>query len=74
MPHIIRTCETQEAIRSAGQQRPPFGPGFTADQTKIAAKLVVTGSSFSDPGDDWVRFDLLDTSGKRIATRTIGGY
>jgi len=74
MPYTIMEYKTPEAIQSEGQQRPPFGPGFSPDQTKIAAKLVVTGSSFSDTGDDWVSFELVDANGNRIAARKIAGY
>jgi hypothetical protein len=74
MPYTIMEYKTPESIQSEGQQRPPFGPGFSPDQTKIAAKLVVTGSSFSDQGDDWVSFELSDATGKVVAARKIAGY
>jgi hypothetical protein len=74
MPYLIRECNTPEAIKLEGQQAPPFGPGFSQNLIAKAAKLIVTGSSFKDPGGDWVKFELFDPNGKALACKMIAGY
>ena len=72
MPAVYETHEGVEAIMrvNIGFAGPQFGPEKIAQ----AVKMEVWGSSFSDPGPDWCRFDLLDAEGTRIATHTSPGY
>ena len=42
-------------------------------QQKVSS-VVVTGSSFSDPGDDWCEYTLVDEAGDVLASRRIQGY
>ena len=44
-----------------------------APQQKVSS-IVVTGSSFSDPGDDWCEYTLVDEEGNVLASRRIQGY
>lgn len=74
MPYPIRECKTPEWIALEAVRQPPFGPGFSQSQIDRAAKLIVTGTCFNDPGDDWVSFELLDATGKCIAAKRIAGY
>ena len=57
------------------QDKPPFGLGMT-DETLIARveRVKVTGSSFTDSGDDWVLIEAFDASGAEIASQKIEGY
>jgi len=48
--------------------------GLRADLGKKVASVVVTGSSFSDPGDDWCEYALMDEADNVLASRRIQGY
>lgn len=50
----------------------PFGPKFDAETAAKADRLVIRGTTFSDPGE-YVEFEL-SADGKVLATRRIGGY
>jgi hypothetical protein len=71
--HIIDTKAGEQA-RTAAMERPPFGPGFTSEEAMKASTLEVHGSSFSDPGEDFTEFRLLDAAGTVIGTRRVGGF
>lgn len=73
MPHEISSSEGDRA-KTEASSKPPFGPGFDAAVVSRVEKLEVTGSSFNDPGGDWVEFTGFDASGEVIATRRIAGY
>lgn len=73
MPHVIDTKEG-EAARKAAALSPPFGPGFSSEQTEKTEKMVVTGSSVNDPGDDWCEFEIFDAEGVSLAKKRIAGY
>jgi len=51
-----------------------FRPIFPEADIAKAEKLEIWCSSFSDGGDDFTTFNLVDTVGKVIASRSIGGY
>ena len=74
MPYLIRECKTPEAIKLEAAQKPPFGPGFSDGLLAKASRLVVTGSSITDGGADWTKFELFDQSGKALACKMIAGY
>ena len=44
------------------------------DVAEKAYRLQVVYSVFSDPGEDWNRFDVYDIDGNKIASTTVPGY
>jgi len=73
MPYTIKTLAGDDA-RTQAIAPPPIGPGFTDTQAAQADSMVVTGSSFGDPGEDWVEFTLISADGQVQARRRIAGY
>jgi hypothetical protein len=73
MPHELSRLTGSDA-QVAAAERPPFGPGFAPDLVARTQTLVITGSSFNDPGGDWTAFTIADAAGTVIATRRIDGY
>lgn len=73
MPYTHSTF-TDEKARDFAVQPAPMGLGLTAEQASGVAKVVWIASSFTDPGDDWNRFDCYDSTGKLIARRHFNGY
>lgn len=74
MPHKMSETSNRDEIARQIKDKPPFGPGLVVDlATLLAPRLEVHGSSFSDAGGDWVRFDLFDGT-KLVASRSISGY
>jgi hypothetical protein len=71
--HLIET-KVGEAARKTALDKPPFGPGFTEGEAVRGETLEVHGSDFSEPGDDYCEFRLLDAAGAVIGTRRVGGY
>ena len=63
----------QDAIRYATQS-PPYGMGLAGEAAKSAKSVIVYGSSFSDPGEDFTRWVALNGSGTILSTVTIEGY
>ena len=73
MPYVMDTIKGDRLAREATRGS-PFGPGFSEAQVKGAERMIITASSFSDPGGDSVVFQLHDASGAVIASRRIAGY
>ena len=73
MPYTIKTLKGDDARKQA-VAAPPFGPGFNDKLAAQADSMVVTGSSFGDPGEDWVEFTLLGVDGQVQARRRVAGY
>lgn len=71
MPYLYETHEGEEIAKV---NRSFCGPQFDDANVEKAVKLEVWGSSCNDPGPDWCRFDLIDSEGERITTRTTPGY
>lgn len=71
MPYLVAEYVGEAAVREA-QERPPFGPGFPAEDAERATRLVHTGSSFSDPGPNWNRYELFEGEAL-IGARRIEG-
>jgi hypothetical protein len=65
----LRSVLLREAVKP-----PPFGPGFHLDDLEDVVTMEVHGSSFSDPGHDFVEFRLLDSEGVVLRLRRVGGY
>lgn len=73
MPYEIGRY-TGDKLKVRALQRPPLGPGFSSEAVEKAAELVIIGSSFKDPGDDWTDFKLVDSSGNIIESRMLSGF
>jgi hypothetical protein len=71
--HQLDTVEGEELVRQA-TTKPPFGPGFSADEVARATKMESWGSSFSDPGDDFCLFKLFDSAGTLLGERRTEGF
>lgn len=65
---------TGEDLKVKALQHPPLGPGFSSESVEKAVELVVTGSSFSDPGGDWTDFKLIDSLGNIIESKRLSGF
>jgi hypothetical protein len=64
-------------LASEAAQRPPLGPGFSAEQIAQAGSdgyMEIWASSFNDAGKDSTRFCLYDKGSQLIAAQTIDGY
>ncbi len=74
MPYVIEEVKGAK-LKDAAMLPVPFGPGFDAATVAKADRLVITGSSFSDPGPDYCLFELFKGEDKQpVATRRVGGY
>lgn len=74
MPYQIAEWRGEHA-RKAVQEKPPFGLSITDEEVIARVERVkVTGSSFTDPGDDWVLIEAFDAEGKDVASRKVEGY
>lgn len=73
MPYEIGR-HTGEDLKVRALQCPPLGPGFSSEAVEKAYEMVVTGSSFNDPGNDWTDFHLVDSSGNIIESRSLSGF
>lgn len=65
---------TGDNLKIRALQRPPLGPGFLSEAVDKAYEMAVTGSSLNDPGNDWVEFKLVDSSGNIIESKTLSGF
>lgn len=65
---------TGKQMRIEALTSPPFGPRFTEEQVSKAVKMEIWCTNFSDPGDDYTEFRLIDAEGKIISTKTINGF
>jgi hypothetical protein len=62
------------AAREKAADQANLGAGFSPEVSEKVEKLVLVASSFTDPGDDWTRWDGYDAAGVKIASRTVPGY
>lgn len=65
---------TASDLKAAAMRNPPFGPGFSEEESARGARLDVWGTSLNDPGSDYCVFALWDAEGKQIASRRVEGY
>jgi hypothetical protein len=72
MPHLMHT-HTGEVMEREAKTGAPFGPGFSQEQIDASDSMQVWGSSFSDPGGDYVEFKLFNGE-KVVAERRLAGY
>jgi hypothetical protein len=73
MYELKRITDPVELVEAATARR-PAGPDFPKADAQRAAVLVVEASSFSDPGPDFTRWQLLDADGAEVAATVIPGY
>jgi len=73
MPHDIEAYEGGRAQEEAGRTD---RLGAQCPQALVGKvhRVVLVGSSFSDPGDDWTRWDCFDQDGVKVHSRTVPGY
>jgi hypothetical protein len=69
MYEVSRTTSKSEMMQGA-----PFGGGFTKVQAEEASEMVVTGTSFEDPGPDRCEYKLVRVDGSVIAVNSTLGY
>ena len=77
MPHDGAKAEGNEAVRKLIEKDKMSlekMPTLELEVAKTAAKAQIVHSSFTDPGDDWNRWDFFDIEGKRIASFTEKGF
>lgn len=73
MPHLLAEHHGAALVGPA-LQKAPLGPGFSAAVVGQAAVLRIIGSLSTDPGPDWVRYELRSDNGDVVAEATIPGY
>lgn len=62
------------AARKCAREKVPFGMGLGEGLANRAEAVIVYGSSFSDPGDDFTKMVAFDSEGVKLATITLPGY
>lgn len=73
MPYIVGEYVGAHAKKFACDRK-PGGMGLSVDKAREVEKVVHIGSSFSDPGADWNRFEAYNAAGDLVATHTVDGY
>ena len=73
MPYDIETHEGEDARAKAADQG-RLGAQCPADRVEAVARVVLVGSSFSDPGEDWTRWDCFNAAGEIVHSRAVPGY
>jgi hypothetical protein len=68
----LQDTVTGDALAGVVSAPKPFGPGFTAEQARVADSMEVWCSDMSDAVEQ-TRFELM-RDGKVIATAVIAGY
>ena len=56
------------------KERAPYGMGLSEGLSERADAVIVWGSTFEDPGEDFTRMVAWDAEGIKLATITIEGY
>ena len=73
MPYLDKRLVGQEQIREFIDIFGFTMPNFTDDEVEASEVMEVTCSNFSDPGEDWSEFKLIDKGGSTIACRRARG-
>lgn len=60
--------------RRCAQEKAPYGMGLGEGLANRADAVIIYGSSFADPGDDFTRMVAFDSKGIKLATITLEGY
>jgi len=74
MPYVVELKKLEEAVIEMICTNKMFYNKPNEEILKRVHKVQIIGSSFSDPGEDWTRIEILDTEGEVIWSRTISGY
>jgi len=56
-----------------GTQKPPFGPQFDAKDFEGADRMEVWASSFSDAGDDYCEFRIMNGT-EILKRKKVNGF
>ena len=72
--YLHSTYLQQDDIVQQACTKPPFGPGFSQDAAKKAAKMEVWATNFTDPGEDYCLFKLFDAAGTVIGENRVDGF
>jgi hypothetical protein len=60
--------------RRCAQEKAPFGMGLGEGLATRTEAVIIYGSSFTDPGEDFTRMVAFDNEGVKLATITLNGY
>jgi hypothetical protein len=60
--------------RKYAKEKAPYGMGLGEGLADRAEAIIIYGSSFDDPGDDFTRMVAFDAEGIKLATITLEGY
>jgi hypothetical protein len=62
------------AANRVAKERAPYGMGLAGRLADRAETIIIWGSSFNDPGDDFTRMEAWDIEGIKLASITLEGY
>jgi hypothetical protein len=71
--HKIAEYKGKMARRCA-REKAPYGMGLGEGLSNRAEEIIIYGSSFTDPGEDFTRMVAFDSNGVKLATITLNGY
>jgi len=65
---------TGSDARKCAREKAPLGMGLGEGFAGRTETVIIYGSSFTDPGDDFTRMVAFDSEGVKLATITLPGY
>lgn len=65
---------TGPAARRVAKDKAPLGMGLGDGFADRTERVVIHGSSFNDPGEDFTQMVAFDNDGVKLATITLNGY
>ena len=65
---------TGEDATHYAERKSPLGMGLKDELSQKVNTVIIYGSSFMDPRQDFTRLVALDNKGIKLATVTIDGY
>lgn len=60
--------------RRCAQKKAPYGMGLSEGLSGRAEAVIIYGSSFDDPGEDFTRLVAFSKEGVKLATITLNGF
>jgi hypothetical protein len=60
--------------RRCAKEKSPYGMGLGEGLSSRAEAVIIYGSGFADPGEDFTRMVAFDKEGIKLATITLHGY
>ena len=64
---------TKDVVQRATASK-PFGPAFDEERAKKAIRMEIWCSNYTDIGDDFAEFRLIDEIGLELGRKRIIGY